>query len=93
MPARLGERHLRRAMDRQLRGQAANQPDQAQVLHDHRIGPGCDDRRKQFRRLGQLVGKDQRVEGDVAAHIAAVQITRSLAAVLRRRNSRPDGGR
>ena len=35
--ARFGERHLRAAVDRQLRSDGANQKDQPQVLHDHRI--------------------------------------------------------
>ena len=42
--ARLGQRHLRRAVDVQRRRQPLDQPREAQVLHDHRIDAGRGDR-------------------------------------------------
>ena len=45
--ARLGQRHLRRAVDRQLGSQPVHQPRQTQVLHDHGIGARRGDRPRQ----------------------------------------------
>ncbi len=76
--ARFGQRHLRRAVNRQSRRDLPHQLRQTQILHNHRIGPGCDDRRDKFHGVRQFVGKNQRVERHVTAHIVPVQIIHHL---------------
>ena len=90
--ARFGERHLRRAVDRQLGSQPMHEPRQPQILHDHGIGPRRRNHRDKPRHLGQFVGEDQRVERDVAAHIAPMQIIHHLRQFVGRKIRRPMPG-
>ena len=46
--------------------------------------PAVGDRASETHGLGQLVGEDQRVEGDVAADVAAVQIVEDLGQLFQR---------
>ena len=72
--ARLGQRHLRRGMQRQSGGHAVDQTGQPQILHDDGVGAGCGNGADEADGLGQLVGEDKGVEGDVAAHVALVEV-------------------
>ena len=91
-PARLGERHLRRAVDRQARREAADQADEAQVLHDDGIRPGCDEAAEKAGRFGQFVGEDQRVEGDIAQHVSPMEIGHHLGQFGKREIRGPMAG-
>ncbi len=70
----LGERHLRGTMDRQPRRQQTDQPRQPQILHDHGVASRRGDVRRRAGDFRQLVGENQRVERDIASHVAVVQV-------------------
>ena len=76
--ARLGQRHLRRAVNRQARRGSSNQPHESQVLDDDRIGPGLNNRLDELHGVGQLVRKNQRVERDVTTDVVAMQVIHHL---------------
>ena len=64
-----GHRHLRRGVNRQVGTDRANQPRQAQVLHQHGVDAGRGDAPHELLDLGQLAGKHQRVERHVGLHL------------------------
>ena len=69
-----GDRHLRGAVDRKIRRERADQPADADVLHDGGVDAGGDDGAQVVLGVGgQFVGEDERVERHVAAHAAAVE--------------------
>ena len=76
-----GDRHLRRDVDRQVRREGANQSAEADILHDHGVDPGGDEGADVVGGFGDLVGEDEDVEGDVAAHAAPVEEAHELRKV------------
>ena len=71
--ARLGQRHLRGSVDVQSGYEALDQPNQADVLHDHRVDAVLGDRFYILDNGGEFIGEDQRVERNEALHVAIVQ--------------------
>ncbi len=70
---RAGDGHLRGGMNRKIRREMADQPADADVLHDGRVHAGGDDGTQIIFCIGQFILKHQRVERDIAFHAAPVQ--------------------
>ena len=68
-----GDGHLGRDVDREIGRVLANQPADADILHDRGVHPGRDHRPHVLLGLGHLVLEDEDVEGDIALHAAPVQ--------------------
>ena len=68
-----GDRHLRRAVDLEIRGDRPDQPGQADVLDDDRVNAGRRDFPHGFFEIRQFRGEDERVQGDVAPDAATVE--------------------
>ena len=60
-------------MDREVRGQGADEATDPDVLHDGGIDPARDDAAEVVLGVGEFVGEDEGVEGDVALDAAAVE--------------------
>ena len=73
--------HLGGTVDRKIRRQGADQLADPDVLHDGRVDAGCDDAAQVVLGLGEFLGKDQRIEGHVAAHAALVEMRHELRQV------------
>ena len=78
---RARHRHLGRGVDREVGGDPADESADARVLDDGGVDAGRDDRAERARGFGQFVGEDQRIEGHVALHAAAVQVGHELRQV------------
>ena len=70
---RAGDGHLRRRMDREIGRETPDEPADADVLDDGGIDSGRDDRAEIFFGVGQFVGEDEGVEGDIAADAAPME--------------------
>ena len=68
-----GDGHLGRTMDGKIRRDGADQAADADVLHDGGVDAGRDHAAHIILRLGQLVGEDQGVEGDIAPNAALME--------------------
>ncbi|OQB92401.1 MAG: hypothetical protein BWX86_01839 [Verrucomicrobia bacterium ADurb.Bin122] len=68
-----GDRHLRGGVDREIGRERADEAGDADVLHDGGIDSGGDDGAQVALGVGEFVGEDEGVEGDVAAHAALVE--------------------
>ena len=68
-----GDRHLRRGMDREIGRKLADQPADANVLHDGGINARRDNRAQILFGFGQFVGKHERIESDITFDAAPVQ--------------------
>ena len=64
---------MRRTMNREVRRQLANQLDQAQILHNHRVHTAINTRLDQFLRITQLILKDENIKGQEPLHPIAMQ--------------------
>ena len=72
-PAGVGQRHLGGTMNRQRRGQFADQRHQPQVLHNDRIDPRPGDGGQVFGGSVEFTREHQRVERDIAPHTERAQ--------------------
>ena len=79
-------------MDLQVGRDRPDQPRQPQVLDDHRIDTRRDQLANRALDVSQLVGKDQRIERDVAAHPPTVQQRHDLGQIGPVEVHRPDAG-
>ena len=76
-----GDGHLRRGMNREVGREPADQPANADILHDGRVHSGGDDGAQILLGLGHLVGEHERVEGDVALDAAPMEELHQLRQV------------
>ena len=67
------DRHLGRCVDFEVWGDRADQSGEAEVLNDHGVNARLDDQSDGFLQVGELVGKDKRVERDVTTDAASMQ--------------------
>jgi len=81
--ARLGQRHLRRSMDRQPRRQSFTQAGEADVLHDDSVTASRRNGGEDLGGLFELVGENQRVERDVTADVSLVEKPHNLRQFFR----------
>src|ERR1700693_318702 len=78
--------HLGAAMQLHVRSNLADQPNDAIVLHDHRVRSGLDDGGDRPRSFQQLVFENQRIKGDESAHASRVQSTHRLRQLIERKS-------
>ena len=72
-PFGTGDAHLRAAVEFDIGQNAARQLGNADVLHNQRVDARAADGLQRLRCAGQFMVKNQRVEGEVAAHAAPVE--------------------
>ncbi len=72
-PRGAGHRHLGTRMNRKIGRQPANQPTDADILHDGCVHAGGDEAAQIFGGGRKLVGKHQRIERHVTPHAPPVQ--------------------
>ena len=89
---RTRDRHLRRAVDGKIGREGADEPADAHVLNDGRIGTGGNDAAQIDLGLGEFVREGQRVERHVPAHAAAMEIRHELREVGDREVLGPHAG-
>ena len=89
----LGEGHLCRAMDRQCRAHPPDKLGQTQILHDDGVDPGQCDGPDEAQGIVEFIGENQGVECDIAADIAAMQVSHHLGQPLQAKSWRPGNGR
>jgi len=68
-------------MDREVRGDPADEAADTGVLDDGGVDARRDDRAERARGFGQFVREDQRIEGHVTLHAAAMQVGHELRQV------------
>ena len=79
-------------MDRKIGGERADEPADADILDDRGVDARGDDRAQVVFGGVELVGEDERIEGHVAAHPAAVQKFHQRRQVGLREIVRPHAG-
>lgn len=71
-------------MDVQRRRESADEMGQPEILNDHSIYTGGGDRLDEFDSFRKFVGKDQSIEGDVAAHVVRMEVVHHLRELFER---------
>ena len=84
-----GERHLRRSVDRQVGTDRAQQPDEAEVLHEHGIDARFGEPHDMLLDRFELRREDERVERHIAADRPVVQKTNDLRQLVEMQIRRP----